>query len=140
MFILLSYNSQITVLTEYVVHHILLFLSCAFSFCIHSISLIISSFSLLLVILSLPSILILSHSPSFSHSQYPCEQSIINYRFLSHSSETILEALNQPKRFFPCSIHPHNLESCQQHYLLVWNSRKRFFDYQKPLVPSNPYY
>ena len=36
---------------------------------------------------------------------------------------------SQLKRFFPCSIHPHNLESCQQHYLIIWNSRKQFFDY-----------
>lgn len=97
-----------------------------------SFSIILRSFSIPLITLlvQLFSSFILSHYPSFSHSSY-CEQNLINVRSLSHSPDTILGAINQSQRFYPCSTHPYNLQLCQEHYLVVWNSKKGFFDYQK---------
>lgn len=96
-----------------------------------SFSIILRSFSIPLITLLVQlSSFILSHYPSFSHSSY-CEQNFINVRSLSHSPDTILGAINQSQRFYPCSTHPYNLQLCQEHYLVVWNSKKGFFDYQK---------
>ena len=104
-----------------------LFLLYSFSF-----SIIFRSFSILCITLlvQLSSSFILSYYPSSFYSSY-CEQNLINYRFLSRSPDTILGAINQSQRFYPCSTHPYNLQSCQEHYLVVWNSKKQFFDYQK---------
>ena len=96
-----------------------------------SFSIILRSSSILLINLLFElSSFILSHHPS-SHYLTFYEQSLIGYRFLAHSHETILEAISQSQRFYPCSNHSLNLHSCQEHYLVVWNTKKRFFDYKK---------